>query len=302
MAMATRTQLERELRDHEATIARLESSSDPVDRWERGAALVSKGRILAQLGRTDEASALLSSTMSSLLREGDEALALACTAGNTRGWVLRQAGRATDAIVAYAEVVEQAAGSSDADVQAASIAAVYGKAMALNQLKRYREGADLLSDLVDRADDPPPGTAETLAKAVLLWAAFEHKLGRLEAASTAYDRLVGRYGDIEEPGVQDTVARGRISQAALVGAAGRPAEAVAICQEAARAVERAERSGTSTDAVVRTELAHWLALAGRTDEARAIYAAVLEQFAPGTNRETDGRLEMARREHVKLSS
>jgi len=121
--------------------------------------------------------------------------------------------------------------------------------------------------------------SEQMARALFNKAVALGILGRSEEALAAYEEVVRRFGEANEPALREQVAKALFNKGVRLGALGRSEEEIAVSEEVVR------RFGEATESALREQVAKALfnkgvALreSGRSEEAIAVYEEVVRRF------------------------
>jgi tetratricopeptide (TPR) repeat protein len=210
---------------------------------------------------------------------------------------LAHEGRLDDALATYDEVCVRFGERSEPAIQLQVMRALYGKAWELRQSGRSAEALEPLQSLLNpyQEQDPPPGTAELLADALLIAAYAAYDVGDTSASMRLCDEIVRRFGDEEAVEIRATVADAITDKANTLASQGRHGDAVAVYDELLTAIGSAEEIELrEREAEGLCNRGDALREAGDEKQAATSYREVTMRFREGESSYLDDRVRRAR--------
>ena len=197
-----------------------------------------------------------------------------------KGVMLRELGRAGDAVAAYDLAVARFGDSADPALAEPVAQALVNKGVALNELGRAEDAVAAWDLAVARfGDSADPAVAEPVASALFNKGVALGMLGRPGDAVAAYDLLVARFGDSADPALAEPVAQALVNKGEALGYEGRPGDALAVFDLAVA------RFGDSADPAVAEPMAKALTYKGvglfelgRAEDAVAAWDLAVARF------------------------
>lgn len=304
-----RDDLIKNIAEQDALVERRREAGDIDARREVAHALLSRGRLLGELGRVDEALEQFADVRKAFAESDDEFLR-ACSAGSwvSEAYLLGELDRREAALAAYDGAIMFAEGSSEPMLQTEAISALYRKALALRTWERYAEALDVVAELLNTFVPPPaPGAAPVvlapsdalpdIAQAFLLFPLLAGDFGQADDAIPMYDKMIEILGDEEDADVREAIGRARLSKAALLGRRGQLTAAIEICREVLSGIDDLGGQASMTlKAMSLIDQGLWLKAAGEHEAARTCFRELVDGFQSGHDEEVDAALERARQE------
>jgi tetratricopeptide (TPR) repeat protein len=301
-----RDDLLQKIAEQDAVVERRRESGDVDAQQDVCHALLSRGRLLGELGSVEEAMEQFADVRKAFAESDDEFLR-ACSVASwvSEGYLLGELDRREAALAAYDQAILLAGGSGEPLLQEQTISAHHRKALALRAAGRYDEAAEVVAEVMNTfVPVPPPGVAPEvlaprdslaeIAGAFLLFPLLAGDLGQSDRTIPMYDKMIEVFGDQEDAGVQEMVGRARLSKAAVLGRSGQLTEAIEVCHEVLMSIDaRGEPTSTALRALSLSDRGHWLKKAGRNEEAAVCFREVVDCFHSGQDDEIDEALYRA---------
>lgn len=181
------------------------------------AALATRARALARLGRTDEALGALDE----LERRGVDPGSIPDTVAEVlfaRGLALRLAGKPDEAMASHEEVVRRFAGDPSPAARAFAARALHDTAVIAERGGDDERQLRVYDEVVRRfGDDDAPGIQAVVAASLLSRGNVLRRTGDEPGALAAYDEVVRRFGGDDDPQVRQVVEHAAAERAATPG-------------------------------------------------------------------------------------
>jgi tetratricopeptide (TPR) repeat protein len=249
------------------------------------AVLLSKGSILKELGRPEEAVNAFSEAVKRFSAQpGPEMREGTATALVSMGETLSLLGRQEEAVCAFGEVVDRFGKTPEPELREPVVRALVRKGTTLGLLGRHEEAVSAFGEVVDRfGNTPEPELRELLATAQLDKGVAFGELGRTADEIDAYDEVVTRFAAAPEPGVRELVATALLDKGAALGPIGQVEEAISAFDDVVA------RFGNAPEPAMRNLVANALINKGfafdqlrRPDAAVAAHGEVVTRFGEAT--------------------
>ncbi|MEA2819711.1 MAG: hypothetical protein QOJ86_1715 [Bradyrhizobium sp.] len=277
-----------------AAADRFVTSRDPVLQRKGARALINKGVILGQLGRSDEQIAVYDDLVSRFGAASEiELCELVARALVNKGLTLSQHNRSDEAIAAYDDVIGRFETENETVLREQIAVALVSKGVVLSRNGRGNEAISVYDDVVGRfGTESEPIFREQVASALVNKGIALDELRRGDEAIVVYDDVVGRFGAASDPALRERVASALVNKGVTLGELGHDKAAVAVCDDVII------RFGTASETALREAVARALFnkgfrldKLGRSEEAIAAYDDIVGKF--GTASETALREQVA---------
>ncbi|MDR3528450.1 MAG: tetratricopeptide repeat protein [Rhizomicrobium sp.] len=200
---------------------------------------------------------------------------------HNRAVMLGEAGRYTEEITIYDDLVRRFEQASELDLRVQVAEALVNKGITLGILMRSDEEIAVYDDVVTRFGDAPElAFREQVAKALLNKGVTLGNLNRSEEEIAVYDVIIARNLEASEVVLREAVARALVNKGVVLGVLNRDEEALTVHNVVL------ERFADASDIALREAVARTLFNQGvalgrlnRDEEAIVVYDAVVARFA-----------------------
>ena len=146
-----------------------------------------------------------------------------------RAGLLRAAGKHTEALAGYDEVLQRVADSGSLEDRRRTADALIGKALALGETGRSADEVAVYDQVVKQfGAAPETALRERVAKALVNKAITLGQQGKPDEELAVYDQVVKQFGAAPEPALRERVAKALVYKAITLGKQGKPDEELAV--------------------------------------------------------------------------
>jgi len=196
-------------READISLMALDKASGAIDPLVVAAALLNKGLILAERGRSQDELAAYDQIVARF--GADPAPGLREQVANAlwnKALTLGQLNRPEDELAAYEQIVAGFGGDTEPALRERVANALVNKAITLGELNRPEDGLAVYEQIVARfGADPAPALREQVAKALVNKALTLGELNRPEDGLAVYDQVVAQFGGDTEPALREQVEK-----------------------------------------------------------------------------------------------
>jgi tetratricopeptide (TPR) repeat protein len=196
-------------------------------------ALISKGVVLGELGRYEEALVPWDEVLERYAEDPAPTLReQVAKAFYNKGVTLRLLERNEEAVAAYGEVLKRYSEDSAPALRERVAMALLNKGVRLGELGRGEEEIAAYDEVLKRyGEDPGPALRKEVASAMFNKGVALGELGRGEEEVAEYDEVLERFGEDSAPALRESVAKALYNKGFTLGQLGRDQEAIAAYDE-----------------------------------------------------------------------